>query len=981
MTGNPLSGHTKANESTMAGTATFTDGLTDGDHIQSPTLTNYLEGLHGNGILLEEDTAYGATNRNVPEDLPGVVEQNTNSDRIRVTGGTAIIDGVPFQFAGGPGSHIDIDLTTTSPNRRATYSALTSGQEALVVVYVSTKDSEGGSAVNNVQWEMGTAITTATNAYPTTPSAFLNDPKAATGLATDSTSFQSVVLAVLRVVYSASAPGDLKISVTESNDKRVFIRPSPIYLTSVTDGIVGATTAIDSHAEVDALITGTTGDLAGSRLGALWQSYNADGDTILYYSSKDSGGTRHTHVLGPVGYVTKSPSTTTTFTFNEGQVFVLNPSTAMQFNPSGTFPLGHLVYVTNEAAHGTNGVTFDNAGIGIVLLGKESGVFVYTGSAWKNVMLASGAVSPNGHGASGNVQLSDGAGGFTSDNNLNFDTGTDALTVNDLKISSSSNNVVIENETQDKDIIFQINDGGSASTEVIRIDGSLSKVGIKTGSPVGADLHIQGTGISDTTPVVLVETTDSGTATGPDLVLYRNSSSAADGDALGHLLYRGKNDAGTPEDVTYAQIYAKAQDVSDGTEDGQLFLRTIVDGTLMNKIECNATEVVVNNGSLDNDFRVEGATDTHAIFVNGANDRVGVGTDAPATKLEVSGDTTISRSSDLGQTRTLSIEGARNATGTDYARIDLKNYDSNSGSPATYVGARIAAINEATGVDDGSLAISTADAGTLTERMRITDTGTVGIGTTLPSATFHVKNSSTGYNAIFESDDDGASAAPDVALYRNGLTPADGDDLGHLIWRGTTDDGDSTVTRGNYADIFCEAQVVATGSESGKMHLRTKKAGTMNKRLSFSANDTIFNEDSVDVDFRVESNGNANMLFVDGANDEVGIGTNSPVATLDIASGSTFRNTRLLTVSVSASTTLTEAAHAGRYNICAGNITLPATSTAGEHYAILNTTGGDITIGRNGNNINGAGSDATLGTFKAATCIAIGSNNWMVIGV
>ena len=37
----------------------------------------------------------------------------------------------------------------------------------------------------------------------------------------------------------------------------------------------------------------------------------------------------------------------------------------------------------------------------------------------------------------------------------------------------------------------------------------------------------------------------------------------------------------------------------------------------------------------------------------------------------------------------------------------------------------------------------------------------------------------------------------------------------------------------------------------------------------------VFNEDSADVDFRVESNGNANMLFVDGGNDGVGIGTSS----------------------------------------------------------------------------------------------------------
>ena len=38
----------------------------------------------------------------------------------------------------------------------------------------------------------------------------------------------------------------------------------------------------------------------------------------------------------------------------------------------------------------------------------------------------------------------------------------------------------------------------------------------------------------------------------------------------------------------------------------------------------------------------------------------------------------------------------------------------------------------------------------------------------------------------------------------------------------------------------------------------------------------VFNEDSADVDFRVESNGNANMLFVDGGNDKIGVGTSSP---------------------------------------------------------------------------------------------------------
>ena len=47
----------------------------------------------------------------------------------------------------------------------------------------------------------------------------------------------------------------------------------------------------------------------------------------------------------------------------------------------------------------------------------------------------------------------------------------------------------------------------------------------------------------------------------------------------------------------------------------------------------------------------------------------------------------------------------------------------------------------------------------------------------------------------------------------------------------------------------------------------------------------VFNEGSADVDFRVESNGNANMLFVDGGNDRIGIGTNSPQKLLHLKDG------------------------------------------------------------------------------------------------
>ena len=45
---------------------------------------------------------------------------------------------------------------------------------------------------------------------------------------------------------------------------------------------------------------------------------------------------------------------------------------------------------------------------------------------------------------------------------------------------------------------------------------------------------------------------------------------------------------------------------------------------------------------------------------------------------------------------------------------------------------------------------------------------------------------------------------------------------------------------------------------------------------------SVFNETGVDVDFRIESDDNANMFFVDGGNDRVGIGIATPASALDV---------------------------------------------------------------------------------------------------
>jgi len=76
---------------------------------------------------------------------------------------------------------------------------------------------------------------------------------------------------------------------------------------------------------------------------------------------------------------------------------------------------------------------------------------------------------------------------------------------------------------------------------------------------------------------------------------------------------------------------------------------------------------------------------------------------------------------------------------------------------------------------------------------------------------------------------------------------------------------------------------VITGSDSANT-LNGETGLTWDGSTFTADGGAVFNDSSADVDFRVESNGNANMLFVDGGNDRVGIGTASPDALIEIVS-------------------------------------------------------------------------------------------------
>ena len=128
-------------------------------------------------------------------------------------------------------------------------------------------------------------------------------------------------------------------------------------------------------------------------------------------------------------------------------------------------------------------------------------------------------------------------------------------------------------------------------------------------------------------------------------------------------------------------------------------------------------------------------------------------------------------------------------------------------------------------------------------------------------------NNNNNQLTLISTDADGG-AGPKMTLQRDSASPADGDVAGRIHFV-ADDDGGNTFEA---ALIDVTLNDVSNGSEDATLDIKGIVAGSEVKKVSFGA-ETVFNEDSADIDFRVESNDNTHMLFVDGGNNRVGIGT------------------------------------------------------------------------------------------------------------
>ncbi len=253
-----------------------------------------------------------------------------------------------------------------------------------------------------------------------------------------------------------------------------------------------------------------------------------------------------------------------------------------------------------------------------------------------------------------------------------------------------------------------------------------------------------------------------------------------------------------------------------------------------------------------------------------------------------------------------------------------------------------------------------------------------------------ITSSTDGEVLRLESTDSDGDPAPIMTFKRTSTTPANGDNIGIIQFLGTNsdqDDGAGTEAEHKFADMYARINDITTGTEDGEIYFRTLHGGTLKRRIDVNALGVVFNEESLDMNFRVESNNNANMLVVDGGTDKVGIGVLAPTATLDVVGDARFRASVEICTSDPAPAT-TESGTIYQFTKgSSGVFTLPANPPVGTQFVLVNGDGQDIVITRPHSSvkINGATADKTNTTAYAATSIVAvvqngNSSEWLVFG-
>lgn len=336
-----------------------------------------------------------------------------------------------------------------------------------------------------------------------------------------------------------------------------------------------------------------------------------------------------------------------------------------------------------------------------------------------------------------------------------------------------------------------------------------------------------------------IESTNGTASQGPILQLRRTSASPAGNDYLGALNFVGQDSGDNA--LAYVDMYTRATTITDGSEESQFTIRTRRNGNLEERFTLNAVETTFNEVGGDIDFRVESDTNTHMLFVNAGLNRVGIGESGPLARLH------------------LKMGGSSRTDGFYITRSDNDNHQLGlwtSGGVMYYD----AFTDNPNSSGQFRLRHSRNTGSTITESIFANDTNVV------------INDGSVDMDFRVESDNSTHALFVNAAVSRVGIKTASPDYELQVGDDNTNVDATIAVASAGSSEkrlVFYRAsnkdwEIVEDTSEN----LSINSSGITGKEF-------VINNASNDTDFRVESNDNANMLFVDAGTNAVGIATGS----------------------------------------------------------------------------------------------------------
>jgi len=235
--------------------------------------------------------------------------------------------------------------------------------------------------------------------------------------------------------------------------------------------------------------------------------------------------------------------------------------------------------------------------------------------------------------------------------------------------------------------------------------------------------------VTGTTTITSINTTG---GVGTLIKLHFDGALTLTHDATDLILPGGANITTAAGDeaefIEYASGDYRCTNYSKASGNSPVDSLPLAGGTLTGALTVNAA-TVFNESGADVDFRVEGSGEANALFVQGSDGNVGIGTDSPSANLHVVSTT--------GGVLRLDRNDVSVTTDDSLGAIEFSQNDASDQGAG--VVSKIESINESNFSGSAGIAFSTGNATSLTERMRIDSAGKVGIGTASPASLLSVQ--------------------------------------------------------------------------------------------------------------------------------------------------------------------------------------------------------------------------------------------------